>query len=106
MEYLDMLQVYLVSLMPAIGVLIYGIVSTVKIVKNYKNLRAEVMDEAAIQQIKAENKRLQAMCRDLADLQRADKKDTEQLIRMMEEQNRAIHRLEKRLGGSGNDKEI
>ncbi len=106
MEYLNMLQMQLVSLMPTLGVLIYAIISTVKIVKTNKDLRAEVRDDAAIQQIKAENRRLQAMVKDLAQIQREDKKDTDQLLRMIDEQNQTIRRMERKLGELGYDKEI
>lgn len=106
MEYLNMLQMQLVSLMPTLGVLIYAIISTVKIIKTNKDLRAEVRDDAAIQQIKAENRRLQAMVKDLAQIQREDKKDTDQLLRMIDEQNQTIRRMERKLGELGYDKEI
>ena len=106
MEYLNMLQMQLVSLMPTLGVLIYAIISTVKIVKTNKDLRAEVRDDAAIQQIKAENRRLQAMVKDLAQIQRENKKDTDQLLRMIDEQNQTIRRMERKLGELGYDKEI
>lgn len=106
MEYLNMLRMQLVSLMPTLGVLIYAIISTVKIVKTNKDLRAEVRDDAAIQQIKAENRRLQAMVKDLAQIQRENKKDTDQLLRMIDEQNQTIRRMERKLGELGYDKEI
>lgn len=106
MESIEMLQMQLVALIPSAATIIAVIILTLKIVLQFKALRSDVQNDSEVKELRAENKRLQAMQRNLADQQKEYKKDTEMLIRKMDEQNRTIRRLEKKLGESGNDEEV
>lgn len=106
MESIEMLQMQLVALLPSAATIIAVIILTLKIVLQFKALRSDVQNDSEVKEIRAENKRLQAMQRNLADQQKEYKKDTEMLMRKMDEQNRIIRRLEKNLGESGNDEEV
>ena len=106
MESIEMLQMQLVALLPSAATIIAVIILTLKIVLEFKALRSDVRNDSEVKEIRAENRRLQAMQRNLADQQKEYKKDTEMLIRKMDEQNRTIRRLEKKLGESGNDEEV
>lgn len=106
MESIEMLQMQLVALLPSAATIIAVIILTLKIVLEFKGLRSDVQNDSEVKELRAENKRLQAMQRNLADQQMEYKKDTEMLMRKMDEQNRTIRRLEKKLGESGNDEKI
>lgn len=106
MESIEMLQMQLVALIPSAATIIMLIILTLKIVFQFKALRSDVQNDSEVKALRAENKRLQEMQRNLADQQKEYKKDTEMIIRKMDEQNRIIRRLEKKLGESGDDKEI
>ena len=106
MESIEMLQMQLVALLPSAATIIAVIILTMKIVLDFKALRSDVQNDSEVKEIRAENKRLQAMQRNLADQQMEYKKDTEMLIRKIDEQDRTIRRLEKKLGESGNDEKI
>ena len=106
MESIEMLQMQLVALIPSAATIIAVIILTLKIVLQFKALRSDVQNDSEVKELRAETKRLQAMCRDSALREREYKRDREEMMRMLDENNRTIRRLEKKLGESGNDEKI
>lgn len=84
---MENVQMYLVALMPALGTLIGTIVVAVNIVRNFRGLRKDVINDAEIASLKRQTQALQLMVRSIANNQVNDRKETAQL-------NRAVERIE------------
>ena len=102
-----------ITLMPYIGTLIAVGVVAYKIIKQFKDLRADVIADGQIAAIKKENKALQKSIERLIQMQENETKDTESLqrsIKSMEQtaQKLELHmcRLEAKIGGNGDDAEV
>ena len=94
---MEQLQLILISLMPALGTLLAILVVAWKIVSQFKGLRAEVKDEGTIKEIKADNKRLNAMYRETLEEVRGLKEEirtlsqiNQNLISTINAQNRGV----------------
>ena len=90
----------LIALLPSAGTAIGVIVVAWKIIKDFKNLRHDVIDEATIAEIKKENKRLQAMLRTVIEARSEDQKSVRDIKQLLEAQNRKICDLYKMWRGS------
>ena len=102
-----------ITLMPYIGTLIAVGVVAYKIIKQFKDLRADVIADGQIAAIKKEIKAQQKSIDRLIQNQENETKDTESLqrsIKSMEQtaQKLELHmcRIEAKIGGTGNDAEV
>lgn len=66
---MEALTLTLVALMPSIGTLIAALLSVVTILRQFKSLRADVIDESTIRAIKVDNKRLNSMYKESLEKQ-------------------------------------
>lgn len=101
------LETYLIALIPSVGTLIGSAVVFWRIIKQFSGLRKDVLDEAAIAQIKKETRSLQQLVQKLVEQQTTELQDTESLKRSVEcmqmtAQKLDLHitRLEAQIGGS------
>lgn len=102
-----------IALMPSIGAVIAAGAVAFKIIKQFKDLRADVVADGQIAAIKKENKALQKSIERLIQIQENETKDTESLqrsIKSMEQtaQKLELHmcRIEAKIGGNGDDAEV
>lgn len=110
---LSRVEALCIALTPTIGALIAGGVVAYRIIKQFKDLRADVISDGQIAAIKKENKALQKSIERLIHMQENETKDTESLqrsIKSMEQtaQKLELHmcRLEAKIGGTGDDAEV
>ena len=110
---LSLVQTLCIALMPSLGAVIAAATVAYKIIKQFKNLRADVVGDGEIAAIKKENKALQKSIERLIKIQETEIKDTESLkqsIKCMEQtaQKLELHicRLEAKIGGTGDDAEV
>ena len=90
----------LIALLPSAASVIGVIYLALNIVKKFKDLRSDVIDEATIKQIKSENKRLQDMMRTMVQTRSDDSKTIKELKLLMERQNKTIVDLYNKIGRS------
>ena len=102
-----------IALMPSIGAVIAAGAVAIKIIKQFKELRADVIADGQIAAIKKENKALQKSIERLIQIQENETKDTESLqrsIKSMEQtaQKLELHmcRIEAKYGGTGDDAQV
>lgn len=102
-----------IALMPSIGAVIAAGAVAIKIIKQFKELRADVIADGQIAAIKKENKALQKSIDRLIQIQENETKDTDSLqrsIKSMEQtaQKLELHmcRIEAKIGGNGDDAEV
>ena len=88
----------LIALLPSAASAIGVIYLALNLVKQFKDLRNAVIDEATIKQIKSENKRLQEMMRTMVQTRSDDSKTIKELKMLMERQNKTIVDLYNKIG--------
>lgn len=88
----------LIALIPSAASVIGVIYLALNLVKQFKDLRRDVIDEATIKQIKSENKRLQEMMRSMVQTRSDDSKTIKELKLLMERQNKTIVDLYNKIG--------
>lgn len=89
---MEQLQLLWVSLAPALGTLVAIIIIAWKIVSQFQGLRGEVKDDKTINEIRADNRRLNAMHRQ--SLEKIDELEgkIDTLVRSNQELTSAINR--------------
>lgn len=88
------LETYIIALIPSVGTLIGSAVVFWRIIKQFSGLRKDVLDEAAIAQIKKETKSLQQLVQKLIEQQETELQDTESLKRSVECMQMTAQKLE------------
>lgn len=110
---LEKIQLIWIAIAPSVGSMIAAGVVAYRVIKQFKNLRADVIADGQIAAIKKGNKALQKSIERLIQIQENETKDTESLqrsIKSMEQtaQKLELHmcRIEAKYGGTGDDAEV
>ena len=110
---LEKIQLIWIAIAPSVGAVTAAAVVGYRVIKQFKDLRADVIEDGQIAAIKKENKKLQNMIEQLVRFQENDFRDREGLkksIKSMEQtaQKLELHmcRIEAKYGGTGDDAEV
>lgn len=83
-----------IALMPSVGATIAAAAVAYKIIKQFKDLRADVIADGQIAALKKENKALQKSIERLIQIQESEFKDTESLQRSIKSMEQTAQKLE------------